>query len=183
MTALDELARETGTSGRTLRRAADRGLIRARRPTPNKVTVDYAEREYVRTHWAVISKLLAALRTEPNVRTALLYGSFARGTEIPGQSDLDLLVSLHCDDPRAAWELEERLEQSLRAKVQVVRMSEAERDPAFLLSALEDARPLVDRAGDWPALKRRTGRLGAAAERKRAERRRAIARDLARLGA
>jgi predicted nucleotidyltransferase len=181
MTALDELAREVGASGRTLRRAADRGLIRAHRPTPNKITIDYAEREYVRAHWATIQRLLDALRTEPNVRAAFLFGSYARGTEVAGESDVDVLVALHRDTPRAAWELEERLAQNLEETVQVVPLSEAKRDPAFLLSAVTDARPLVDRVGAWPALKRQTGRLRAEAERERFERRDEIARALSRL--
>jgi predicted nucleotidyltransferase len=181
MTALDELAREVGTSGRTLRRAADRGLIRTRRATPNKVTIDHSEREYVRTHWATISSLLDVLRTEPNVRAAFLYGSYARGTEVAGESDVDVLVALHRDTPRAAWELEERLAQNLGETVQVVPMSEATRDPAFLLNAIRDARPLVDRVGAWPALKRQTGRLRSEAERERSERRDEIARALVRL--
>ena len=181
MTALDELAREVGASGRTLRRAADRGLIRARRPTPNKVAIDYAEREYVRTHWATISSLLDALRTEPNVCAAALYGSFARGTEIDGESDLDLLVTLTRDTPQAAFELEERLAAHVASPLHVVRMSEAERNPQFLLSAVQDARPLVDRGDEWQALKGRIGRLRAAAARQADARRERIARNLAHL--
>src|SRR3954452_3447184 len=109
MTALDELAREVGTSGRTLRRAAQRGLIRARRPTPHKIELTYAEREYVRTRWKTIAALLEALRTEPNVKVAAVYGSFARGTDIADMSDIDVLVSLDRDGSQPAWELEQRL--------------------------------------------------------------------------
>lgn len=181
MTALDELAREIGISGRTLRRAVDRGLVRARRPSPKKIAIDLAERQYVRTHWATISRLLDALRTEPNVEAAFLYGSYARGTEVAGESDVDVLVALNRDTPRAASELEERLAQRVGETVQVVPMNEARRDPAFLLRAVTDARPLVDRVGAWPALKRQTGRLRAEAERERSQRRDEIARALARL--
>ena len=181
MTTLDELAREVGTSGRTLRRAADRGLIRVRRPTPNSIELDYAEREWVRARWATISALLEGLRTERGVRAAALYGSVARGTETPDGSDIDLLVTLGRDSAQTAFELEQRLTQRLGREVHVVRMSEAERDPQFLLTAVEHARPLVDRVGEWPALRRRIGRLRSAAERQSADRRERVSRDLARL--
>ncbi len=39
-----------------------------------------SEREYVRRSWRLLSTLRAALRTEQNVRFALLFGSVARGT-------------------------------------------------------------------------------------------------------
>ena len=49
----------------------------------------------------LVADLRRALRTEPNVRLAVLYGSLARGDEDAG-SDLDLLVSLAEDRPLAA---------------------------------------------------------------------------------
>jgi predicted nucleotidyltransferase len=182
MTALDELAREVGTSGRTLRRAAQRGLIRARRPTPHKIELAYAEREYVRTRWETIAALLEALRTEPNVKAAAVYGSFARGTDIADVSDIDVLVTLDRDGSQPAWELEQRLTERVDRAVHVVRLSEAERDPQFLLSALHDARPLTDRSGEWQLLQARIGQLRRAARQQTAQRRDTIARDLARLG-
>ena len=182
MTVLDELAREVGASGRTLRRAAERGLIRVRRPTPNTIELDYAEQEWVRARWPMISALLEGLRTEPGVRSAALYGSLARGTATPAWSDVDLLVTLGRDTAQAAFELERRLARSVGREVHVVRVSEAEHDPQFLLNAVEHARPLVDRAGEWPGLRRRIGRLRAAAERQFADRRARVSHDLERLG-
>ena len=46
--------------------------------------------------WSLLSALRRALRTEPNVRLAVVYGSFARGDDV-SDSDLDLLVSLRED--------------------------------------------------------------------------------------
>jgi predicted nucleotidyltransferase len=110
---------------------------------------------------------------------AALYGSFARGTEVVGESDVDLLVTLNPDSSRAAFELEEWLTARTGEAVQIVRLSQAERDPRFLLNAILDARPLVDRDGDWAILKGRTESLQAAAERQAAARSDRIARNLA----
>jgi len=91
MTTLDRLAREVGASGRTLRRAAARGLVKSTRPTPRRIEVTPGELRYVRRHWPLLEELVAALRTEPSVRLAVLFGSFARGESHAG-SDIDLLV-------------------------------------------------------------------------------------------
>jgi predicted nucleotidyltransferase len=59
------------------------------------------EREYLITHWPLLSGLRHALRTEHGVRLAVLYGSLARGG-VEASSDLDLLVSLEGDRPSLA---------------------------------------------------------------------------------
>src|SRR2546429_9672496 len=93
MTGLDSLASDLGASGRTLRRAAKRGLIRVHRPSPYRVDISGEQRRYIRTHWSLLRALSASLRTEHNVRLAVLYGSAARGDDRPG-SDVDLIVAL-----------------------------------------------------------------------------------------
>src|SRR5438876_9713205 len=96
MAELDGLANELGTSGRTLRRAAARGAIRCRRATERRIVVPPQEYDYVRRHWPLFDRLLDALRTQPNVRLAVLFGSVARGEE-SADSDLDLAVELRRD--------------------------------------------------------------------------------------
>jgi hypothetical protein len=70
MTVLDLLADDVAASGRTLRRAASRGLIRAERPSPRKFHLTAGELLYVREHWPLLSVVLEALRKQPNVRLA-----------------------------------------------------------------------------------------------------------------
>lgn len=93
MTELAGLAETIGTSGRALRRAAARGLIRVQRPSPYTVEISGEERRYIRTHWPLLRSLNAGFRTEHNVRLAVLYGSAARGDDRPG-SDVDLILAL-----------------------------------------------------------------------------------------
>jgi hypothetical protein len=81
MTELDELASDIGVSGRTLRRAAARGTLAMHRSSPKKLSVPVAERVYLRARWQVLSPLIEVLRTLPNVRLAVLFGSVARGAE------------------------------------------------------------------------------------------------------
>src|SRR5712691_1150323 len=109
MTDLDQLAAEVGTSGRTLRRAATRGAIRCRRPSERRIVVPPSEYDYIRRHWPVFDRLLEELRTQPNVRLAVLFGSVARGEE-DAASDLDLLVEFRRDSVGARAEAREQLE-------------------------------------------------------------------------
>ena len=82
MTTLDMLAHELGVSGRTLRRAVNEGTLRATRPSPRTLEIPLSERVYVRRHWTLLAKLRAFLRTERNVRFAMLFGSTA-GAKAP----------------------------------------------------------------------------------------------------
>lgn len=108
----------------------------------------------VRSHWPLFAHLLAALRTLPNVRLAVLYGSVARGEE-DGGSDLDLLVKLQRDEFSARADLRERLRAAAGREVQLVGLREAEQSSLLLSDVLRDGRVLVDRDGDWRQLKRR----------------------------
>jgi len=155
MTELDVLATDVGTSGRTLRRAMERGTIRCSRPSPRRVVVPVAERVYVREHWPLLSSLVEAMRTQPNVRLAVLYGSLARGEGRP-ESDLDLLVRLRDDTYLVRAELRDRLEEACGRRAEIVSLEQAESSPLLLGDALRDGRVLVDRDGDWPRLMRRS---------------------------
>lgn len=154
MTELDILAEEVGTSGRTLRRALNRGTIRGFRSSPRKLVLPMTERLYVRRHWQLLHPLLQVLRTEPAVRLAVLFGSVARGDE-RGDSDLDLLVRLRDGSHVALAALEERLGYVNGRRVQLVSLEQAYRAPLLLADVVRDGRVLVDRDGEWQPLKRR----------------------------
>jgi predicted nucleotidyltransferase len=110
---------------------------------------------WVRTHWPLVGQLLAALRTEPNVELGVLFGSVARGAEVKGVSDIDLLVELRRQSPGALEALRERLDERLHVNVELVPLQAALRDPGLLSDVLRDGRALVDRGDLWPALQAR----------------------------
>jgi predicted nucleotidyltransferase len=130
-----------------------------------------SERRYVRTHWPLLDALTRVLRTEKNIRLAVLYGSAARGDDRAG-SDVDLLVSLE-DDRRGGLPLARlglKLEAELGRPVQIILLGDAESSPALLFEAVVDGRPIVDREGMWHGLK---GREPTLRRRARAEARHA----------
>jgi predicted nucleotidyltransferase len=169
MAELDLLAADVGSSGRSLRRAAARGLIRVRRPSPYKVELCGEERRYIRTHWPLLRALSAALRTEHNVRLAVLYGSAARGDDRPG-SDVDLIVALE-DQGRGLpiARLGMKLEGLLGRPVQIVSLGEAESSPALLADAVREGRVVVDRDRAWEHLRRAERALARRAQASEAE--------------
>ena len=164
MTELAILAREVGVHERTLRRAVAEGSLRGVRPSPRTLAMSLSEREYVRRSWKLLSTLRGALRTEHNVRFALLFGSAARGTAAPG-SDVDVLVDLRDPDLERVVELATKLTAATGRRVDLVRLEDAESEPSFLADVIADGRVLVDREGLWPRLcsreprLRRTGRV------------------------
>jgi predicted nucleotidyltransferase len=175
---LPTLAKEIGADQRTLRRAAQRGMVRCSRSGPRQLELDEAERDYLHSHWPLLSSLTRALRTEPNVRLAVLYGSAARGDDRP-DSDVDLLVDLSEDRPDAGVKLALRLERALGRRVDVVRLGRVRgRSPLLVLQVLDEGRVLVDRDGRWPALKARRWRMAGAARRDRERARREAAESL-----
>jgi predicted nucleotidyltransferase len=169
MTELALLAREVGVHERTLRRAVTEGSLRAVRPSPRTLDMPLSEREYVRRSWKLLSALRTALRTEHNVRFALLFGSAARGTSTPG-SDVDVLVALR--DPRLERivELSAKLTAATGRRVDVVRLDDAQTEPSFLADVIADGRVLVDREGLWPRLRSREASLRRVGRRGRSER-------------
>ncbi len=151
MNGLVSLAEEVGVNERTLRRAVRQGTLRGSRHSPRKLELPLREREYVRRSWGLISTLRAALRTEQNVRFALLFGSAATGLDTLG-SDIDVLVDLSDAGFERIIDLSTKLTRLVGRPVEVVELGDAEAEPAFLAQALADGRVLVDRDERWPGL-------------------------------
>jgi predicted nucleotidyltransferase len=169
MTGLALLAEEVGINERTLRRAVSQGTLRGSRPTPRKLELPLSEREYVRRSWDLLSTLREALRTEQNVRFALLFGSAATGLDTP-VSDLDVLVDLRDASFERVVDLSTKLTRLVGRPVDVVELKDAEADPSFLAQALGDGRVLVDRADLWQGLLHREAGLRRRGSRRDARR-------------
>jgi predicted nucleotidyltransferase len=180
-TTARHLAARLGADERTLRRAVAQGTVRGSRPSPRRLAVSDAEERYLHSHWSLLQRLRALLRTEPNVRMAAVFGSVARGDDGPG-SDIDVLVDLR----DATWErrqrLNTRLERALQRPVELVLVERLARDnPGLLADALRDGRILADRGEHWPALKRREPairRAGREHSRRQASEARALVEEL-----
>ena len=137
-----------------MRRAASRGSIRVRRISPYKVEISAQERRYIRRSWPLLRALTAALRTERGVRTAVLFGSAARG-DGSARSDIDLIVEFKGGRrPLPLARLALKLEALLGRPVQIVSLDAAKSSPALLADAVGDGRAIVDRDGSWDRLRR-----------------------------
>jgi predicted nucleotidyltransferase len=158
MSPLELLALDVGVSERTLRRAVTQGTLRGRRPTPRKLELPLTEHQYVRRSWPMIALLRSALRTEHNVRFALLFGSSAIGTDTPS-SDVDILVALNDPSLLRRLDLKAKLTDLLGREVDVVVLDDAKREPSFLAQALAEGRVLVDRDERWRAIRAHESRL------------------------
>jgi predicted nucleotidyltransferase len=180
MTKLGLLAEEVGVNERTLRRAVNQGALHASRPTPRALELPLSERRYVRRSWPLLSALRAALRTEQNVRFALLFGSAAKGADTSG-SDVDVLVDLRDPSLERVVDLSTKLTEILGRPVDVVRLQDAETDPLFFADLLAEGRVLVDREEMWPRLRRREAGLRRRGRKQQAERTRAALAGIDRL--
>jgi predicted nucleotidyltransferase len=169
---LSELARELGVDARTLRRAAADGTIRSERISARRHRIEEDERRYATGHWQLLAAVRRALRTEPNVRLAVLYGSFARGDDT-ADSDLDVLVSLGEDRPDAAVKLAVRLERMVGREVDVARLNRVQDTaPLLLLRAIDEGRVVLDRDNEWAGLTTRRSEIARRAGRAHEARRR-----------
>jgi predicted nucleotidyltransferase len=178
---LPAVAGDIGVPERTLRRAVRQGTVRCHRPGPRQLEIATDEREYLREHWNTISAVAEALRTERNVRLAVLFGSAARGHTGEG-SDVDVLVALSEERPMYLAHLAARLTRALERDVEVLSLAQVRtRDPALLGAILPDGRPVVDRDGSWPALIAERPGIERAAADARASRHRRAARAVAQL--
>lgn len=151
---LQELAASLRVNERTLRRAWALGTVRGERVTPYKLRLPVDERIYLRRHWPTISRLRAALRTEPNVSLAVLFGSVARGDD-DEESDVDLLVGLRDPDLGNRIALAERLREHIDVPLDVIALEDALRRASLMVEILRDGRVLVDRDRRWPKVRAR----------------------------
>jgi predicted nucleotidyltransferase len=158
MSRLASVAEAVGVNERTLRRAVNEGALRGSRRSPRVLELPLSERSYVRRRWPLLSALRAALRTERNVRFALLFGSAATGEDTE-DSDVDVIADLRDASIDRVIDLELKLGDAVGRQVQVIRLDEAEGDPSFLAGALEVGRVLVDRERIRPRLRRREAAL------------------------
>jgi predicted nucleotidyltransferase len=153
------LASELGVHERTLRRAVSEGALHGIRPTARTLALPLSERRYVRRKWLLLSRLREALRTEQNVRFALLFGSAATGSDTP-RSDVDVLVDLRDASLDRMVDLSSKLTKIVGRRVDLVRLQDAEAEPAFLLNVVADGRVLVDRENRWARLRRHDSTRG-----------------------
>jgi predicted nucleotidyltransferase len=175
MTELGLLGEELGVSERTLRRAVSQGTLRATRPSPRKLQISLAERAYIRQAWPTLGALREVLRTERNVRKAVLFGSLARGGG-EATSDVDVLVELADPSLDRVIDLKSKLAEITGRSVDVIRREDAEAEPTLLLGIASEGRVLIDRDHRWPDLVRRaTQTRWSARRRQRARTRAALA--------
>jgi predicted nucleotidyltransferase len=175
MTELEILARQIGANERTLRRAFNEGTLRAERPSPRKLNLDAGEPEYLRRSWGLLVSLRGALRTEQNVRFALLFGSTSRGDDT-ASSDIDLLVEMRDSSLIRIADLGAKLEALLDRRVDIVTIEEAKENTQLLAQAVSEGRVLVDREDRWAPLQNEAEALRRSARKEaRRSKRRALA--------
>jgi len=165
---LGQTAATVACSERTLRRYINEGLLRGRELHRRRFELPEREERYLREHWPLLRGLRAALRTERDVRLAVLFGSTATGEDTE-RSDVDLLVVRRRGGERAPASLRRRLEDALGRRVHLVRLDDARRSAGLLADVLEEGRVIVDRDRCWPALAAERERLLADAARDDAE--------------
>jgi predicted nucleotidyltransferase len=163
-TTVKGLAEEIGADERTLRRAVQQGTVQCERVSPRRIEVSDAELAYLREHWPSLARLRAALRTEPNVRVAILFGSLARG-DGGENSDVDLLVDLRDEDFPRPIRLIARLEDLMEREVQFIPLERVRhRNPLLLSDAVRDGRVIVDRVGARDEVRRQEPEIRIAAQ-------------------
>lgn len=149
--ALADTAASLGCSERTLRRYVNAGALRGRRVTPKGLEISHEEERYLQSHWTLLTTLNRALRTERDVRLAVLFGSTAVG-EDGSDSDVDVLVSHRRSGALPLAGLASRLGRALGKRAHVVGFEQARMSPSLLADIVEEGRPLLDRDGVWPGV-------------------------------
>ncbi len=165
---LDASASELGCSERTLRRYINGGMLRGRRLARGQLELSQAEAAYLRGHWVLLSKLMTLLRTERDVRLAVLFGSTATGEDTP-VSDVDILIVHRRAEWRAQAGVQRRLRRALGTPVDIVTLEQAETQPSLLADILREGRVLIDRDGLWDGLQQRREEIIAGGDREDAQ--------------
>jgi predicted nucleotidyltransferase len=160
---MTQVASELGCSERTLRRCFNEGLVRGQRlGGRGEVWIPPEEERYLRQYWPLLSQLRSALRTEPSVGFAVLFGSTAVGEDRP-DSDVDLLVDHVTGDLVDVVSLQRRLRDRVGKEVHVVLLEDARQSPALLGDVLAEGRVVVNRGDAWAELLGRREEIGRAA--------------------
>jgi len=115
------------------------------------LTLGSEEKRYLRRSWKLLAALRQVLRTEPNVRFALLFGSVARGDD-SNESDVDLIVEMRDPSPVRVLDLELKLEGLLGRRVDILTLEDAAANPVLLAEAVAEGRTIVDREERWAQL-------------------------------
>jgi predicted nucleotidyltransferase len=150
--SFSKMASELRCSERTLRRYFNEGLVRGeRRGGREEIWAPPNEELYLRRHWKLLSALRGALRTEPSVRLAVLFGSTAIGEERP-DSDVDLLIDHAAGATIDALRLQRRLRERVGNEVHLVLLQDAEGSPDLLADVLDEGRVIVNRGHAWDRL-------------------------------
>lgn len=148
--ALADTAMELGCSERTLRRYVNEGVLRGRRITA-QLEFSSGEESYLRSHWTLLKTLKRTLRTERDVRLAVLFGSTATGDD-RASSDVDVLIAHRRAGQRPLAGVRLRLRRVLGKPVHVVSLEQAHTSPSLLADILREGRVLIDRDGLWHEL-------------------------------
>lgn len=149
---LARTAQTLDCSERTLRRYINDGLLRGRELDRYHFELSAQEERYALEHWDLLHGLRVALRTERDVRLAVLFGSTSTG-EDDQDSDVDLLVVCRQQSELALWALRRRLVGALERRVHLVRLEDAQRSASLLADILSEGRVVIDRDGCWPELR------------------------------
>jgi predicted nucleotidyltransferase len=150
---LADTAVDLGCSERTLRRYVNDGVLRGRR-VGSQLELSSEEESYATSHWMLLKTLKWALRSERDVRLAVLFGSTAVGEDHPG-SDVDLLIAHRHPEQRALASLRRRLRDALAKPVHVVSLDQARSAPSLFADILAEGRVLIDRDDLWGQLTNR----------------------------
>jgi predicted nucleotidyltransferase len=150
---LAETAERLQCNERTLRRYASEGLLHGERRGRQEIRLPYSEERYLRQHWALLSGLRRALRTEHSVRLAVLFGSTATGEDSP-DSDVDLLIEHSTGNLEHVVELRRRLQERVGKPIHLVLLEDAEQSSSLLADVLLEGRVIVDRGDAWRQLGR-----------------------------
>jgi predicted nucleotidyltransferase len=152
VSALPKIATQLGTNKWALYRAVNRGAIRCFRPSPRSLEFPPGEIDYLREHWEILSTLIQAFSTEPNVKLAVLYGSLARGDE-NSDSDADVLIDFYKEDVTSISSIAMRLGNVLGRSVDIAQLSHIKTGfPLLLLQAIDDGRVMIDKDNMWKGL-------------------------------
>ncbi len=147
---LADTAIDLGCSERTLRRYVNDGVLRGRR-VASQLELSSEEESYARSHWTLLKTLKGALRSERDVRLAVLFGSTAVGEDHPG-SDVDLLIAHRRHEQHALASLRLRLQDAVGKPVHVIGLDQAQSAPSLLADVLAEGRMLIDRDDLWVEL-------------------------------